>query len=60
MVLPSGRGLRFKKQAYFSLDDDKSHLVLVNYIGNEQIAVVEKPQGKEIMKLFVHQIQKKV
>lgn len=44
MVLPSGRDLRFKKQAYFSLDDDKSHLVLVHYIGNEQIAV-QYPHG---------------
>ena len=44
MVLPSGRDLHFKKLAYFSLDDSKSHLVLIHYVGDENIAV-QYPHG---------------
>ena len=44
VVLPFGREQRFKKLAYFSLDDSKSHLVLIHYVGDKNIAV-QNPHG---------------
>lgn len=44
MVLPSGRDLRFKKHAYFSLDENKTSFILIHYVGDENVAV-QYPHG---------------
>lgn len=46
IVLPSGRDLRFKRHAYFTLDaqQKRGNTVLLHYVGNESI-IVDYPHG---------------
>ncbi len=47
-VLPTGSDSRFRKFAYF-LEDDKVSVVLVHYLGNEEI-VIDFPHGNALHK----------